>query len=75
VSLKEQYRKFNAKCQICGVKVVLSDVHDENRATVDHKIPLSKGGLHVEDNVQLACWKCNCSKADTLPASAQLILY
>jgi 5-methylcytosine-specific restriction endonuclease McrA len=44
-------------------------------ATVDHIVPLSKGGLHVEDNVQLACMACNASKSDTLTAERQLLLW
>lgn len=31
---------------------------------VDHIIPLSKGGLHVESNLRCACRKCNGLKSD-----------
>lgn len=75
VSLKAQYKKHKGTCQICGCNVIMSDSHTENRATVDHMIPLSKGGLHVESNVQLACWKCNTEKADELTSDRQLLLY
>lgn len=29
---------------------------------VDHIIPIAKGGLTQEDNLQTLCWKCNRSK-------------
>jgi len=33
---------------------------------VDHIIPIAKGGLTVEDNLQTLCWKCNRSKGSKL---------
>lgn len=32
------------------------------KATVDHVIPISKGGAHSLDNAVLACWSCNSRK-------------
>jgi 5-methylcytosine-specific restriction endonuclease McrA len=32
------------------------------RATVEHVIPLARGGHHVWANIVLACWACNLSK-------------
>ncbi len=33
---------------------------------VDHIIPIAKGGLTTEDNLQTLCWKCNRSKGAKL---------
>lgn len=35
-------------------------------ATIDHVIPLSKGGLHVQENIVPACRSCNSTKKDRL---------
>jgi 5-methylcytosine-specific restriction endonuclease McrA len=35
---------------------------EKRRLTLDHIIPLSKGGLHSRDNVVFACVSCNSSK-------------
>ena len=33
---------------------------------VDHIIPIAKGGLTIEENLQTLCWKCNRSKGAKL---------
>lgn len=33
-----------------------------NRATLEHVLPLSRGGTHTFDNTRLACHRCNVSK-------------
>lgn len=35
-------------------------------ATVGHTIPLSKGGEHTMQNVQLECMKCNVKKGNRI---------
>ena len=51
----------NYTCQneLCGVSI-----YDEPTLLleIDHKIPLSKGGLTTRDNLQTLCWRCNRSK-------------
>lgn len=46
-------------CRICHVSV-----RDEKHLLleIDHVIPLSKGGITSEENLQTLCWKCNRSK-------------
>ena len=46
-------RRDNRICQMCGI---------EEATTVDHIIPLSKGGTDNMDNLQAACKRCNYSK-------------
>jgi len=45
-----------------------------NAPTVDHIIPLAKGGTHTWDNVQLAHWSCNGDKGDTIVTVAPKII-
>ena len=52
------YAKYNGKCAICGQPVKFK------KMTVDHKVPLSKGGENAMSNLQLACRSCNLMKAD-----------
>lgn len=54
------------RCYICGIKTPkkLRGTFEDNAPEVDHIIPLSKGGLHVESNLRCACRKCNGLKSD-----------
>lgn len=36
-------------------------------ATIDHVVPLSKGGKHVIENIVLACKPCNSAKFNHMP--------
>jgi len=45
-----------------------------NAPTVDHIVPLAKGGSHVWDNVALAHWSCNSYKSDGIVTRAPVIL-
>lgn len=49
----------NFTCKQCGISV-----HQEPNLLleIDHIIPVSKGGLTTEDNLQALCWRCNRSK-------------
>lgn len=38
----------------------------DDHLTMDHVIPLNKGGLHLKENVVPACVSCNCKKCDNL---------
>lgn len=49
-------------CAICGKKIRTFD-----DLTVDHIIPLSKGGKNEIENCQLAHKRCNSIKSDKMP--------
>jgi 5-methylcytosine-specific restriction endonuclease McrA len=61
------------KCKICGIKVhQATGQHSETQATIDHIVPMSRGGLHVWGNVQCACQRCNASKSDKIERPLQM---
>lgn len=57
-------------CQICGKTCDPNDRRwgtlGANFPTLDHIIPLAKGGTHTWDNVQYACASCNSYKRDLI---------
>ena len=57
---KEAYTKEEAS--------MIDKMHKEkiklSNRTLDHKIPLIRGGTHSKDNCVMACVSCNCSKKD-----------
>ena len=46
------------RCQYCGVELTL------NTSTMDHVLPISKGGKTTWHNVVTACYPCNNSKGN-----------
>lgn len=63
VDILKIYERDNFQCGLCGKKVDLSLPYpDKLSASLDHVIPLSKGGTHTEKNVQLSHLHCNLSK-------------
>ena len=68
VTLDAVYKKFKGICALCGKPTdpTAKDGRHILRGypTIDHIIPLSKGGSHTWDNVQLAHMACNAGKCD-----------
>jgi 5-methylcytosine-specific restriction endonuclease McrA len=48
-------REARGHCSYCGGVAKL---------TMDHTVPLSRGGKHSKDNIVAACTHCNCSKSN-----------
>lgn len=60
---EQVYKKTNGICGICGKRIRLGlEVNNPKRLTVDHIIPLSKGGTDYFENVQPAHSICNSKK-------------
>ena len=52
-------------CYGCGRKCLKSAPNNHPlQATIDHVIPLSKGGTHEYANVRTMCRQCNVSKGN-----------
>ena len=59
---KAIFERDNNTCQYCGKK------KRKDKLTIDHVIPLSKGGAHGPENIVTACRPCNSRKWNHLPA-------
>lgn len=68
INPKEIFERDGWRCQLCGKKVskklykTKGTKRYANAPSLDHIIPLSKGGEHTRANVQCACYQCNCEK-------------
>ena len=84
ITLNRLIERDGMTCYLCGKTCT----KDDNRwgsfgpdyPTIDHVIPLSKGGTHTWDNVRVACGICNELKGDEVisdptpnPRSAPLL--
>ena len=65
------YERDNFTCVLCGWKPsnipkkydgMRTIIDGDNRLTIDHVIPLSKGGNNYYHNLQTTCEKCNNAK-------------
>ncbi len=54
-------------CNICG-EIIDRRLRGDSwwRATLDHVIPLSRGGTHTWDNLAAAHWICNMKKGNSI---------
>jgi HNH endonuclease len=53
----------NHTCRYCSVSL-MAEPH--LLLEVDHVIPVSRGGLSTEENLQTLCWRCNRSKSNKM---------
>lgn len=56
------------KCYYCN------EIIPRELRTIEHKIPLSRGGIHSHWNVVMACLSCNCSKREKTEEEYRLYL-
>lgn len=75
ISLEKLIQRDEGICKICGRQVDINDYYyvdegyfiaGENYPSIDHIIPLAKGGTHTWDNIQLAHRHCNTIKNDKI---------
>lgn len=74
ISLEKVYEIANGVCNICGGKCDWNDyrykdgffIVGDTYPSVDHIVPLAKGGVHSWNNVQLAHHICNSRKGASL---------
>lgn len=60
---KKIIKRDNCTCKMCGAS---TKAEPNLLLEVDHIIPISKGGLTTEENLQTLCWKCNRSKGSKI---------
>lgn len=75
ITLYYLYVRDKGKCYMCGRECDWNDsyykgnvfIAGDTYPSIEHIVPLSKGGAHTWENIKLACRKCNYMKSDSLP--------
>lgn len=75
ISLKKLYKRDKGICYICGKECNPKDIKmteegyyiaGEDYPSIDHVMPIAKGGKHTWDNIRLAHRHCNAVKNDKI---------
>jgi len=79
--VREIYERDGYKCQICNKRVFKKARYRKSDGkihslspTIDHIVPMSKGGNHEPDNCQTACFMCNSRKSDSSGGQLRLAI-
>ncbi len=63
------YLRDGLSCVYCG-----TSIEDGAQLTLDHIVPVSKGGENKAVNLVTCCHRCNCSRGNrTMPAFARAV--
>ncbi|MHB0969110.1 MAG: HNH endonuclease [Thermoanaerobaculia bacterium] len=62
------YLRDHNRCQYCGRKFLSSEL------SLDHIVPISRGGKSTWENVVCACLPCNVKKGNRLPHECGMML-
>lgn len=66
ISIHSLRARHGDSCPYCGTgmsfEAVSKGEYVPMRATIEHVIPVSRGGAHTWDNTILCCWRCNIRK-------------
>lgn len=65
-TIAELYEMQEGRCYLCGGLMYLEREAGIARATVDHVVPLCRGGTNDDDNRKAAHRGCNVWKRDAL---------
>ena len=60
INIMEVIKRDNSTCYLCGKLLSHTSI------TIDHVIPISRGGSHTTENVRVACARCNSRKHNKL---------
>lgn len=74
VILAEVAERDRWKCGICGKRVVKT-AKGRRSASLDHIVPISKGGGNLYSNTQLSHLECNWAKKDRDRMASQMRLF
>jgi len=78
VSRIKVFERDGWKCQLCGVatpRELLKHSTDPCAPTLDHVIPMARGGGHTYDNTQCLCRSCNSRKGSRVVSTLMDIVY
>lgn len=65
ITLEKVYDRDLGICQLCNRFIIFgSNTNADYYPSIDHIKPISKGGKHEWNNVQLVCRKCNTIKGN-----------
>lgn len=72
--LVRHVKRQNGRCAYCGIPMLLPPLRGrkpaDRRATLDHIVPLVRGGADSEANTVAACLACNNAKGGDMTAQA-----
>lgn len=78
ITLEALYRRDSGVCYLCGKQCDWNDKDGNkvgpNYPSIDHLIPVARGGLHAWNNVRLAHFKCNVDKSDSILPNAKKMI-
>lgn len=67
---KKKFKAQGGRCCYCGVAMLMEagKFNQHNLCTIDHRLPLSRGGIDHWENVAACCSRCNNRKGDMTEA-------